>query len=124
MDKKQIKRIIGHNIRQARLNSGLTIEQLAEVMQISPSYIGLIERGNRGTTIYHLLLFSYLLNTPVNDLVNIVGIELYPQESTDSNFNSKLKYIKALLSRLTERDLNFFITVIEAYRENHTQTVS
>jgi transcriptional regulator with XRE-family HTH domain len=42
---------IGENIRNARLAKNLTIEELAELADISDSFLGIVERGVSGISI-------------------------------------------------------------------------
>ena len=51
MKKSQILEEIGHNIQLARMNKGLTQEQLAEKCNVSTQYIGTIERGKASGSI-------------------------------------------------------------------------
>lgn len=48
---RDIKKIVGKNIRKIRLNRHLTQEELAEKLDLHPSYIGLIERGLRSPSL-------------------------------------------------------------------------
>ena len=42
---------MGARIKRARLKQNLTQEQLAELLDISVSYVSLIERGSRNATV-------------------------------------------------------------------------
>jgi transcriptional regulator with XRE-family HTH domain len=48
---RDIKKVVGKNIRKIRLNRHLTQEELAEKLDLHPSYIGLIERGLRSPSL-------------------------------------------------------------------------
>jgi transcriptional regulator with XRE-family HTH domain len=78
---------LGQRIKEERLNLGLTQEKLAEDIDISISYMGQIERGERSLT----------LNTLIS-LVNRLGITIdyllqdYTKTSND-NFINQLKQI-------------------------------
>ncbi len=49
---------IGKRIRDQRLKNKLTIEKLCELLDVSPSFIGLVERGTSGISIEKLCRLS------------------------------------------------------------------
>ena len=49
---------IGTNIRLLRKSRGLTIEDLACVLDIAPGFLGLVERGTRGVSLANLARIS------------------------------------------------------------------
>ena len=48
--KQQIRKTIGKNIRHQRLSRNISVEEFADMMGVSTGFIGLMERGLRGTT--------------------------------------------------------------------------
>lgn len=65
---------MGSRIKKARLQQNLTQEQLAELLDISVSYVSLIERGSRNATVETLLNIADVLHVSVASLL---------QDSTD-----------------------------------------
>ena len=65
---------MGARIKKARLQQNLTQEQLAELLDISVSYVSLIERGSRNATVETLLAIADVLNVSLASLL---------QDSTD-----------------------------------------
>ena len=65
---------MGSRIKKARLNQNLTQEQLAELLDMSVSYVSLIERGSRNATVETLLNIADVLHVSVASLL---------QDSTD-----------------------------------------
>ncbi len=65
--------IIGSNIRYERQRRGLTIEELSDILDIAPGFLGLIERGKRGTNIGNLVkiadFFSISLDTLITQCI-------------------------------------------------------
>ena len=61
-DKKELNVFIGANIQRVREHAGLSQEQLAEMMDISPKHLSAIERGVYGTSIESLQKICTLLN--------------------------------------------------------------
>lgn len=56
MKENELARSIGKRIRQLREQHGVTQFELSEIIDISPSYMGLIERGQRQLTIKRMLV--------------------------------------------------------------------
>jgi len=60
---------MGTIIKQARINAGMTQEQLSEIVDVTPAFIGHIERGERSVSLKTLfaiackldISFDYLL---------------------------------------------------------------
>ncbi|MCL2235771.1 MAG: helix-turn-helix transcriptional regulator [Defluviitaleaceae bacterium] len=67
MTRKELCTLIGMNIRAERHSRGLTIDEFAELLDLSPGFVGLIERGERGVTAYNLLKISRVLGTPTDN---------------------------------------------------------
>lgn len=61
---------LGKRIREERLKAHLTQEQLAEFSDISLSYMGQIERGERKVTLETLLRICKCLKVSVDFLLN------------------------------------------------------
>ncbi|MDR2559906.1 MAG: helix-turn-helix domain-containing protein [Oscillospiraceae bacterium] len=59
---------IGDIIKQARTNINMTQEQLAEAVDVTPAFIGHIERGNRSLSLTTLAGVVNVLNIPMSYL--------------------------------------------------------
>jgi transcriptional regulator with XRE-family HTH domain len=59
---------IGNVIREARLNQGLTQEELAELIDVTPAYIGHIERNQRSFSLQILVKLATELELDMNYL--------------------------------------------------------
>lgn len=59
---------IGSIIREARLNQGLTQEELAELVDVTPAYIGHIERNQRSFSLQTLVRLVTELDIDMNYL--------------------------------------------------------
>ena len=66
--KHPVSKVFGETLRRIRLNSGLTQEQLAELSNCHPNYIGAVERGERNITIIKAVDISKALNCSINCL--------------------------------------------------------
>jgi transcriptional regulator with XRE-family HTH domain len=105
---------IGQKIRLEREMLNLSRENLAEIVELSPFYIGQIERGERKMSLDTLaklvdtfnvsvdyLLFGSNLHNEDLDLKNFYPI----LEIVDNNYNKNLKELLIILSRLNHREI-------------------
>lgn len=72
--------ILGQRIRQERLKNKLTQEQLAEMIDVSTTYIGFIERGERSVTLEKIADIASVLHVSVDDLIS-PSFHCPPEES-------------------------------------------
>lgn len=79
---------LGKRIREERLKLNLTQEQLAEYADISASYMGQIERGERKVTLDTLIKITNKLR---------VSIDYLLKDSTTINDDDSLNQLKQLL---------------------------
>lgn len=73
MNERQILRIIGKNIKEARIRTGLTQECLAELIGVHWKTLGSIERGVSPFAVTHLVGISQHLGVTSDSL--LAGIE-------------------------------------------------
>ncbi|MBI5162909.1 MAG: helix-turn-helix transcriptional regulator [Magnetospirillum sp.] len=103
-----LKRIIGTNVRSARIASGLTQEQLAERIECAWETISKIERGTNLPSVETLQGIAATLHVSVDDLLShSVG------ESSLTRVTLEAK-ISALVRGLDEDDLPVVIRILEA----------
>ncbi len=60
-----VRKIVGWNLRQLRVEKGLSQERLALEAVIDRSYVGRVERGTENVTILRLESFARVLKVPV-----------------------------------------------------------
>ncbi|MFL0250131.1 helix-turn-helix domain-containing protein [Clostridium neuense] len=104
---------LGKRIREERLKLNLTQEQLAESIDVSNSYIGLIERGERSVTLETLVKIAKRLGVTVDyllkesiELENDNFIDQLKQLLDGRNTNQKqmaLDILKVMFSHLDEK---------------------
>lgn len=80
MNNREILRVLGRNIRQARLNAGLTQECLAELAGVHVQTIGAIEHGNFPFAVTTFARLSQFLESSPNRLLD--GLKPPDQERT------------------------------------------
>jgi len=102
---------LGGKIRQIRLRHNLTIEQLAEIMNLSASYVGLIERGQRGISIEILHKFSQTFNISTDYLLSSDMAEDSSEYS--SAFSPYHQQIINLTLAYSKADMEFLIEFIK-----------
>ena len=69
MNKKDLLKQFGKNVKIERIKKDLTQEQLAEMTNISIPTISLIETGKQNTSILNILEIASALGVDVNTLV-------------------------------------------------------
>ncbi|MFI3301175.1 MAG: helix-turn-helix transcriptional regulator [Candidatus Gastranaerophilales bacterium] len=61
MSKHDLKKF-GKNLKSLRIENSLTQFELAEKLNFSPNFIGMIERGQRNTTVENVYKIARALN--------------------------------------------------------------
>lgn len=67
MSKKDLQKF-GKRLRCLRLSKELTQLELAEILNMSPNFIGMIERGERNTTVGNIFKIAKALNIKPSNL--------------------------------------------------------
>ncbi|ASF40723.1 transcriptional regulator [Halobacillus halophilus] len=66
--------IFGTQVRNTRMELGMTQEELAYEVELSPNYIGYIERAERQPGIYQIIAISFALGVSPSVLFNDVSV--------------------------------------------------
>lgn len=96
---------LGKRIRQERLRSCMTQEQVAEYINVSTTYIGLIERGKRSVTLEKLILLAACFHVTVDCLL---------QDLPQMQPLYKEKQLLALWQRAGEEEKELLLSIIES----------
>ena len=67
-DMMNLKIILGKNIKFYRYKNRLTQEKLAEILDVSPNYIGRIERGQHNPSLEKIAKIANVLNVKAFEL--------------------------------------------------------
>ena len=67
MSKKDLQKFSKH-LKALRLDHNLTQLELAEILDMSPNFIGMIERGERNTTVENVFKIARVLNVKPSNL--------------------------------------------------------
>ena len=90
--------IIGSNIRYERRLRGLTIDDFAKVIGMAPGFVGLIERGQRGTSIANMVRIAEFFEITLDELITKDLAQ--GKVSTPKSVNKIEKDRKALISMI------------------------
>ena len=133
MDREQAKRakdtldkIIGDNIRREREIRDLSRDELAEILDLTTSHMGLIERGERGATGVTLLKLSRVLDKSIDDFFHNAKdkIVVVSEGVNKDNLETKRKKVSSLITYLTDKEFKFIVDVIKGLiRINHAHAV-
>lgn len=66
---RDIKKIIGNNLRYIRYNHNLSQEKFYEQFNLNPKYMASIERGEVNLTVDFLDNLALALKVPITDLI-------------------------------------------------------
>ena len=115
MTKERLRIIIGENIRNERMARNISIDELAEMLELTSGFVGLIERGQRGTTSCTLYKLAEVFDISIDTL-------FYRSEDSALSLSEepkgqvKRKKINSLISDFSDRELDFLIAVIKNLR--------
>ena len=115
-------KIIGSNIRYERKRRGLTIDDFAKVIGMAPGFLGLIERGQRGTSVKNMVAIAEFFDISLDDLItkdlSIGGADMKDMENTRSA--KARRALRSLVSSLTEDEIVFITSVIKSMNKMNT----
>ncbi|MCT4566552.1 MAG: helix-turn-helix domain-containing protein [Maledivibacter sp.] len=95
--------IMGKRIREERVKRNLTIEQLSELIDVSPSFLGLVERGSRGLSIEKLASVAEAFDISIDSLLKV----------DSSSAITKYDTVKSLLYNLNDSEFHFIENMIK-----------
>ena len=70
MNKNELLKHFGKNVKIERIKKDLTQEQLAEIMNVGSNYVARIESGKQNMSLAKVLELSTHLKTDINNLLN------------------------------------------------------
>lgn len=91
---------LGKRIREERKKSNLTQEQLAELINVSTTYVGFIERGERSITLDKLISIATALGISVDYLL---------RDSVTVNSSAQEKLLLKLFSSANSQQKDFIL---------------
>lgn len=109
---KVVQKSIGKNIQKFRKKKGLTQEQLAEMVSLSPGYLSAIERG-----VYQISL------EPLIDIINCLGCtadDLFADE-INCGYKNKASRLSDEIEKLNSDEQKRIFDVVEVMIQNAKQ---
>lgn len=103
MDEKINYKEVGNKIRIEREKFNLTRERFSEIVELSPVYIGQIERGERKMSLDTLVKVAKSLHLPLDYLI-------YGEKS----INDKKIDLYSILERCSDKELKVIEDVLKA----------
>lgn len=101
-------------IRNERKNKRITQEELAEMLEVSPTHVKHIESGHRKPSVEILFALAKILNISLDEVV-------FPKNETPHD--ATRGKIERLLDVSDEASLQFILSVLEALREKEQADV-
>ena len=117
MTKERLRIIIGENIRNERLARNISIDELAEMLELTSGFVGLIERGQRGTTPSTLFKLSDVFGKSIDSFFHRdENGALSMSEELVVKGQAKRKKIESLIAGFTDNELDFVVTILKGLR--------
>ena len=130
-DKQRINKLIGRNIRKERELLGISRLELSNMLGVTASHVGLIERGAKGTTAAMLYRLTKIFGVSFDNFFKEAYIT--PNESSDKatniapffnstldddDFTTKMYQMEIFdaISSLSVQDLSLFLWVIKSMK--------
>jgi len=95
---------LGEKIKRERVHNRLTQEMLAEMAEITSSYVGQIERGERKVTLSKLVRIANVLNVSVDYLLS---------DTIDTIDDDLEIEVKNAMNNMAEKDKKMVIDIIK-----------
>lgn len=105
-------KIIGSNIRFERKKRGLTIDDFAKVVGIAPGFLGLIERGQRGTSIKNLVQIAKFFDLTMDELL-VQDLANGSASVLEDKATKSRRALKSLITSLDDEEVVFITSVIK-----------
>lgn len=70
MDKKELLKNFGKNVKIERIKKDLTQEQFAEILGVSTNYVACVENGRQNMSLGKILELSHALLIDINKLLD------------------------------------------------------
>ena len=104
------RELLGKQIKSLRRSKGHTQERLAEIIDINPNYLAVIERGEANPTLSLLERLSVGLEVPLSELFQYRREEGYPPIELRQKLDG-------LVNEASDEELLRLTRIIEAMRE-------
>lgn len=96
---------LGKRLREERIHCGMTQEQVAESINVSTAYIGLVERGERCVTLEKLVLLAQCFHVTIDFLLQD---SILPTETMQD------RQLLSLWNTATTQERNMILSIIQS----------
>ncbi len=123
MTKERLRVLMGENIRNERTARNMSIDELAEMLELTSGFVGLIERGRRGATAYTLFKLSEIFNISIDNIFARTSDRQmrFAEETEPRSTDARKNKIYSMINGLTNGELDFLINTIKGIKVmNHT----
>ena len=103
---EQFNRLVGHNLKKLRKLRGISVEDFAKMVGVTPPYIRLIERGMRGMLTHKMYKMANILN---------VKWEMFFQDTSavpSIESNDERQRICKIITNLNDEDFALFRQIV------------
>lgn len=104
------KVLLGKRIKELRLQNGLTLEHLAELIDVSPAHLGKVERGKRILNIEKTSLLCDVLDVPMGDLFAQTNAPRNPAYASPYS-STVLKYFEEIIKGCSPETIDMLLDV-------------
>lgn len=105
------RKILGQRIREERLRLKLTQEQLSERIDVTASYLGAVERGEKSMTLEKLI-----------DLINVfdVSMDYILSDFIQPRVNENNNDISDLINNMNDHQRKLTIEIVKLIQKNYS----
>ena len=96
---------LGKRLREERIRCGMTQERVAESINVSTAYIGLIERGERSVTLEKLVLLARCFHVTIDFLL---------QDSILPTATMQDRQLLSLWNNATMQERSMILSIIQS----------
>lgn len=104
MKKEELTKVVGHQIKAARIAKGYTVEKLAELTNLSVFYMAQVCRGEKGLSFHKLVELSEILDQPLDYFVGKQRSGITPGSAADE--------IVSIVNTLSTQDAQHILDII------------
>ena len=113
-EKNRLDTIVGSNIRQERKARKLSRDELASMLKITNSHLGLIERGKRGANVVIVSMLSDVFGISIDDLFKSPRQDKHSaNENLSAIAQENLSILQSMILGLNDSELELTIHMLK-----------
>ena len=103
------RKMLGRRIREERLRLGMTQEDVASCIDVSTTYVGFIERGERSVTLDKLVMLAQCFRVTLDSL-----LKERPEQTAASVQEREGERLRSLLESTSPDEKELILSITEA----------